>query len=83
MRITADDVRALLESEVPEATLVVHEGQVLLLGPDELRSERYAGALMVVSRADLRRQIGDRRLEDRDLQELAAGLEAAVTNLGG
>ncbi|PRX49504.1 hypothetical protein B0I33_103541 [Prauserella shujinwangii] len=83
MRITGDDVRALLESDLPGSTLVVHEGRPTLLGGDDLGSDRYAGALVVVSRDDLRRQIGDRQLSERDFDELAAGLEAAVSNLGG
>ncbi|MFC4004694.1 hypothetical protein ACFS2C_24575 [Prauserella oleivorans] len=83
MRITADHVRALLESELSEPNLVVLEGRVSVLDASDLGSQRYAGALVVASREDLHGRLGDREPSERELTELAAGLEAGVSNLGG
>ncbi|RBM23521.1 hypothetical protein DI005_03250 [Prauserella sp. PE36] len=83
MRITAEHVRSLLDSGLPEAALALQEGEVLLLSAADLDSPRYAGALVVASAAGLRGQLGDRTPSERELEELAAGLEAGVTNLGG
>ncbi|PXY20672.1 hypothetical protein [Prauserella muralis] len=83
MKITGEHVQALLDSGLPQPTMVLQEGEVRLLGEQDLRSQRYAGALIVASRDALRAQLGHRELSRRDLEELAAGLEAAVSNLGG
>ncbi|WP_007025397.1 hypothetical protein [Saccharomonospora iraqiensis] len=83
MDITADDVRALLDSELPEASLVLQEGRVRLLSGEDLRSPAHAGALVVATRETLHGQLGDRDRSRRELDEVAAGLQAGVTNQGG
>lgn len=83
MTITADDVRSLLDSDLPEASLVLQEGRVHLLGGADLRSRRYAGALFVASREQLRDRFLGREPSARELDEVAAGLRTAVSNLGG
>ncbi|WP_298181997.1 hypothetical protein [Saccharomonospora sp.] len=83
MRLTADDVRALLASKAPSAQLVLHEGVFRVLGEDELRSPRYAGALEVAGRDELRARFGDREPSAREYEEIAAGLHVEISNQGG
>ncbi|PXY28829.1 hypothetical protein [Prauserella flavalba] len=83
MRITAEHVRSLLDSELQGAALALREGEILLLAGADLESPRYAGALVVATAAGLRGQLGDHRPSQRELEELAAGIEAGVSNLGG
>lgn len=83
MAITADDVRSLLDSDLPEASLALQEGRVHLLSGADLRSRRYAGAFVVASRDELRGRFVGREPSARELDELATGLETAVSNLGG
>ncbi len=80
--ISADDVRTLLQSEEKNAVLVVVEGRVDVIGAGRLASDDYRGALEVVSREDLVQRIGEAP-SDREIEEQAAQLDTAVTELGG
>lgn len=80
--ISAQDVRALLESEEKNAVLVVIEGRVEVIGAGRLASADYRGALEVVARDDLVQRIGDSP-SDREIEEQAAQLDTAVSELGG
>jgi hypothetical protein len=89
MTISAEDVRRLLEADEPDATLVLSEGRVAVVPAADLESDRYAGALPIVSRADLLARddlLADdagRELSEHELAEVAAKLDAGVSNLGG
>ncbi|OBG88619.1 hypothetical protein A5698_24110 [Mycobacterium sp. E136] len=80
--ISTEDVRALLQSEEKNAVLVVVEGRVDVIGAGRLASADYRGALEVVSREDLVNRIGDTP-SDREIEEQAAQLDTAVSELGG
>ncbi|SEH64408.1 hypothetical protein SAMN04489835_2389 [Mycolicibacterium rutilum] len=80
--ISADDVRVLMGSEEKNAVLVVIEGRVEVIGAGRLASPDYRGALEVVSREDLVGRIGESP-SDREIEEQAAQLDTAVTELGG
>jgi glycine/D-amino acid oxidase-like deaminating enzyme/nitrite reductase/ring-hydroxylating ferredoxin subunit len=83
--VTADDVRDLLGSEAPGATLVLVEGETRILSGAEVAEERYVAAIVVADRDQLRKTANldlDNPSEDA-LRELAERLDAAVTHLGG
>ncbi|KUH86067.1 MULTISPECIES: hypothetical protein [unclassified Mycobacterium] len=80
--ISAEDVRALLRSEEKDAVLVVIEGRVEVIGAGRLASADYRGALEVVSRDDLVKRIGETP-SDHEIDEQAAQLDTAVSELGG
>ncbi|OBI83325.1 hypothetical protein [Mycobacterium sp. E740] len=80
--ISADDVRGLLRSDEKDAVLVVIEGRAEVIGAGKLASADYRGALEVVSRDDLVRRIGESPSE-REVDEQAAQLDTAVSELGG
>jgi hypothetical protein len=83
MRITAQDLRRLLDSDAQQPDLVLHEGTVEVVAAAELQSERYAGVLQVVSRDALVEQLGGTDVSDLALKEMAARLDTEVSNLGG
>lgn len=80
--ISTEDVRGLLQSEEKNAVLVVIEGRVEVIGAGRLASPDYRGALEVVSRDDLVQRIGETP-SDREIDEQAAQLDTAVSELGG
>ncbi|WP_326545319.1 hypothetical protein QGN32_16055 [Mycolicibacterium sp. ND9-15] len=80
--ISPADVRGLLQSEEKNAVLVVIEGRVEVIGAGRLASPDYRGALEVVSRDDLVQRIGETP-SDREIDEQAAQLDTAVSELGG
>lgn len=80
--ISAEDVRGLLQSDQKDPVLVVIEGRVEVIGAGRLGSADYRGALEVVSRDDLVRRIGEDP-SDREIDEQAAQLDTAVSELGG
>jgi len=79
--ISSDDVRSLLAAD-PDAVLVVIGGQVRVLGPAELDGDDVKGALQVISRSQLVTDTGE-RWSDRQIEERAAALDTAVSELGG
>lgn len=80
--ITADHVRALLDSDVDEPTLIVVSGAAEVVPASALGSDQYRGALEVISRADLQAQVGSGVTSGHELEEIAARLDAALTRLG-
>jgi delta 1-pyrroline-5-carboxylate dehydrogenase len=82
MTISTDDVRRLLQTDVPDSVLVLLEGRTEVVGASQLASEQYRGALEVVSRDDLVKRLGDAPSE-HDLAEQAALLDTAISELGG
>ena len=82
MTISSDDVRRLLQSDEPDTVLVLVEGRTEVIGSGQLASDRYRGALEVISRDDLAKRLGDAPSE-HDVAEQAAMLDAAVSEMGG
>jgi hypothetical protein len=83
MTISVDDVKRLLEVSDPDAVLVLIEGRTEVIAQRETDSPEYLGALQVISRDDLIRQVGGDELSDHELAEQAARLDATVSELGG
>jgi hypothetical protein len=83
MIVTPDDVKRLLQADDPEAVLVLIEGRTEVISQRETDSPQYRGALQVVSRDELVKQVGGTELSDHDLAEQAARLDATVSELGG
>jgi hypothetical protein len=84
--ITAQDVQALLTSSDAEPTLVLVEGRAEVVSEKDLRSGRYAGALVIASRSDLCHGLGGPdpdQLDPHNLDELANRLSVTVRQLGG
>jgi hypothetical protein len=82
MTISSDDVRHLLQSDEPDAVLVLVEGRTEVIRSGQLASDQYRGALEVISRDDLTKHLGDTPSE-HDLAEQAGLLDAAVSEMGG
>ena len=80
--VTADDVRRLLAAG-PDAVLILVEGRVDVVAPAELDTDAYRGALQIITRDELVRGAGGEELSERELQEQAAELDSAVSELGG
>jgi hypothetical protein len=79
--ITADDLRRLLAAEQNNATMVLVEGRIDVIGAGQLASPDYRGALEVVSREDLVKRLGEAP-SDHDVAEQAGVLDAAISDLG-
>ncbi|MEE1943144.1 hypothetical protein V1L54_27705 [Streptomyces sp. TRM 70361] len=85
--ITAEHVRELLSSADPDPRLVLLAGRARVVPAAEAGTDRYRGAVEIVSRDELAARLGPRGQDgpepsDRELAELAARLEAVVTGLG-
>ncbi|SER03746.1 hypothetical protein SAMN05216188_107159 [Lentzea xinjiangensis] len=76
MTITGRDIEHLLYTDTPDPVLVVHNGQTQLVAADEL--EDHTGAVVVCSRAELLRHVGERDLSEQELTAIAATLTAAI-----
>jgi hypothetical protein len=76
--ISAEDVRRLLESDRPDAALMIIGGRPVIAS-----EEGPEGGLSVISRADLLSRAGDRVHSPEGLAEVAAELDVAVRELGG
>ncbi|MFC3893121.1 hypothetical protein ACFOWZ_16730 [Lentzea rhizosphaerae] len=83
MPVPVDDLKLLLQSTRPEATLVLVAGSYVVAGSAELATKALRGALPVVTREELLERVGGWPVTDRDLDEAAATLSSAVDNLGG
>lgn len=80
--ISADDVRRLLSADQKDATLVLIEGRAEVIGAGRVASDEYRGALEVIARDDLVQRIGDSP-SDHQIEEQAAQLDTAVSEMGG
>ena len=79
--ITADDLRRLLAADQKNATMVLVEGRIDVIGAGQLASAEYRGAIEVVSREDLVKRLGEAPSE-HDVAEQAGVLDAAISELG-
>ena len=79
--ITPDDLQRLLAAEQKNATMVMVEGRIDVIGAGQLASPEYRGAIEVVSREDLVKRLGEAPSE-HDVAEQAGVLDAAISELG-
>jgi hypothetical protein len=77
--ITADHVRALFDSDLPDPQLVVVEGRAEVV-PGSAPEEQ---GLVVATRRELLEQLGGTPPSGRALDELAQSLQTSVDTLGG
>jgi hypothetical protein len=82
MKVTAHDVRRLLDSPEDDAALVAIEGRIEVAAPAALESADYRGALQIATRQEVLQQVGRAELSDRELAEQAEELDSALRNLG-
>ncbi|MHC3467771.1 hypothetical protein ACYF6T_03565 [Streptomyces sp. 7R007] len=80
--VTRDHVRQLLAPGGGSATLVVLEGRAEVIDAGELDSDRYAGAVDVVSGEELARRAGSDLPAGQDLDALTGVLNTMVAKLG-
>ncbi|MER5833895.1 hypothetical protein ABT116_24335 [Streptomyces sp. NPDC002130] len=80
--IRPEHIEALLGSDADDATLILTAGTVAVVPASALDSERYRGALEIVSQRDLATRLGTTTPSRRDLEETAARLDTAATRLG-
>lgn len=83
MPVPVDDLKRLLRSERPDATLVLVEGRYVVADREELATDALRGALPVVTRDELLERAGGQSITDHELDEVAATLSSAVDNRGG
>ncbi|WP_345345860.1 hypothetical protein [Rhodococcus olei] len=81
MTVTADDLRTLLSSTEPGATLVLEEGRTRVYSGDEVRER---SSWVVTTLDDLRRELPDAgNPTAHDLDERAAMLDDMIAGQGG
>lgn len=83
MVIGPAEVRRLMESGDPGSSLVLYEGRVEVVSADDLAAGRYPGALSIASRQELLGMLGRKDPSEQEIEQLAANLDAAASNLGG
>ncbi|NGY64880.1 hypothetical protein G7043_38800 [Lentzea sp. NEAU-D13] len=76
MAITGRDIEHLLYTDTPDPILVVHNGTTEIVAAGELGG--YTGAVVVCSRTEILRQVGERDLTEEDLAAMASSLTAAI-----
>ncbi|MFF9094248.1 hypothetical protein ACF1AY_04040 [Streptomyces sp. NPDC014776] len=82
MKIDESLVRELLEAPSDDTVLVLVEGSAHVVDQTALSSERYRGAAVVMSHAELMERLGTRSPAEADAPHLAAALQDAVDKLG-
>ncbi|MFI5675519.1 hypothetical protein [Streptomyces cellulosae] len=80
--ITPEHIHALLTSDVDDPKLILAAGAVVVVPASALGTERYQGALEVISRRDLVAQLGTDVPSRQELEPIAARLDTAATQLG-
>ncbi|RAS69910.1 hypothetical protein C8D87_101210 [Lentzea atacamensis] len=76
MAITGRDIEHLLYTETPDPILVVHNGTPEIVAAADLGG--HTGAIVVCSRAEILRRVGERDLSETDLTAIAQALAAAI-----
>ncbi|MCH5677234.1 hypothetical protein [Streptomyces gilvus] len=80
--VTRDHVRELLAAREDSATLVLLEGRARVIAAAERNTDWYAGAVEVMSGAELADRIGTDSPSERELDVLAGTLNTMVAHLG-
>ena len=83
MTVEASDLRALLASDLPDPNLVLVEGRVAVVKVDDLDTDEFRGAMLLLSRAELLSRGVDETSSDEELERQAAAVSTAVNELGG
>jgi hypothetical protein len=83
MIVGRSDVRELVESHDPDCSLVLYRGRTTLVTADDLAAGRYPGALEIVTRQEAVDMLGRDDPTDREIEELAANLDTAMSEMGG
>ncbi|MEV6715159.1 hypothetical protein AB0M48_24350 [Lentzea sp. NPDC051208] len=83
MTIDEDDLRRLLDSGLPDATLVLVEGRTEVVSARDLDTDAFRGALQVTTREDLLARFDGPDVTEPELERIAATLGSTVDNLGG
>ncbi|MFT7837529.1 hypothetical protein Q5530_15410 [Saccharothrix sp. BKS2] len=83
MTVKGSDLRELLASSTPDPTLVLVEGGLHIVQVDDLDTDAYRGALLLVSRQELLARGVDENSPDEVLEQQAAAVSTAVNQLGG
>jgi NADH dehydrogenase len=82
--ISAEDLRSLIDSSVPDPTLVLAEGRVRIVQVDDLDTDAHRGSLVLISRDELLNRLGGRcDASDAELETIAATVSTGVETLGG
>jgi hypothetical protein len=76
MAITGRDIEHLLYTDTPDPILVVHNGSPSIVAASELGG--HTGAVVVCSRTEIQRRVGERDLSEAELTTIAEGLTAAI-----
>ncbi|MFD5829717.1 hypothetical protein [Lentzea sp. NPDC060358] len=76
MAITGRDIERLLYTDTSDPVLVLHQNQTAIVAAAELGG--HTGAVVVCSRTEILRHVGERDLSEAELDAIAAALEAAV-----
>ncbi len=83
MTVKASDLRELLTSDLPDPNLVLIEGRLEVVQVDDLDTDRFRGAMLLLSRAELLGRGVDENSPDAELERQAATISTAVNELGG
>ncbi|MDX8054993.1 hypothetical protein SK571_36955 [Lentzea sp. BCCO 10_0798] len=76
MAITGRDIEHLLYTDTPDPILVLHNGETQIVAAAELGG--HTGAVVVCSRSEIQRRVGERDLTEQDLATLAQALTVAI-----
>ena len=83
MIVGSADVRRLVESRDPDCSLVLYRGQTALVAAGDLAADRYPGALPIVTKREALGMLGRDDPSEREIDELAATLDTAMSEMGG
>lgn len=83
MTVKASDLRELLASDLPDPNLVLIEGRIEVVQVDDLDTDAFRGAMLLLSRAELLARGVDEDSPDTELERQAATISTAVNELGG
>jgi hypothetical protein len=83
MLIGPADVRRLMETDDPDAALVIYQGRAEVVSADDLTADRYPGALSVTTQRTVLDILGRHVTSEQDIEQLAANLDVTASELGG
>ncbi|MCE6993566.1 hypothetical protein LZG04_01905 [Saccharothrix sp. S26] len=83
MTVKASDLRGLLTSDLPDPNLVLIEGRIEVVTVDDLDTDPFRGAMLLLSRTELLARGVDEDSSDDELERQAATISTAVNELGG